>query len=161
VREVNVRHADRAPSPLNYESWGHEFESLRARHCTILRDHAAADTRQAPVPAKYAVMPGIATAAVLTLMRLSDGAWESHSHPLRVPRATCRKPLACVPKLLRHLQTTCRAERQRPERPACARAKRQEMLAGNAEKLRNLGLGLAGRRNHVLPQQRAMIVSPQ
>src|SRR6266700_4880922 len=29
------------------------------------------------------------------------------------------------------------------------------MLAGNAEKLRNLGLGFVGRRNHVLPQQRA------
>jgi len=29
-----------------------------------------------------------------------------------------------------------------------------EMLAGNAEKLRNLGLGPSGRRNYVLPQQR-------
>jgi hypothetical protein len=44
------------------------------------------------------------------------------------------------------------------------------MLAGNVEKLRNLGLGFAGRRNHVLAQQRAgvgravtraMTVSPQ
>jgi hypothetical protein len=57
------------------------------------------------------------------LMRLSGGAWGSRSHHLRVPRATYLRLPASAPKLRRRLRTTCRAEPQPPERPACARAK--------------------------------------
>ena len=62
-------------------------------------------------------------------MRLWDGASECRSHPLRVPRATYRKPPACVPRLRLRRQTTCRVEPQSPERPACARAKRRRDAA--------------------------------
>src|SRR5579863_8154109 len=63
------------------------------------------------------------------LMRLWDGAWECRLHPPRAPRATYRKPPACVPRPRRHRQTACQVGPQPPERPACARAKRRRDAA--------------------------------